>query len=94
MQEDKSFKDQIDGLLKSYKLNGKYEEVKVVQSWEKIAGKQIAQKTSRLFIKDEVLFLYLTSAPMKSELKYYKEVIIEKVNTFVGKKLIKDITIF
>ena len=94
MQEDKSFKEQIEGLLKSYKLNAKYEEVKVVESWDKIAGKQIAQKTTKLYIKDEVLYIYLNSAPMKSELRYYKEVIIEKVNTFVGKKTIKDINIY
>ena len=75
-------------------MGEKYDEVGVVNSWESIVGKQIAQKTTKVYIAKEVLHLYLSSAPLKNELNYYKAVLIEKVNTFAGKELIKDISIY
>lgn len=91
--EEKSMKDLIRGLMNSYSLGNKYDEVGVVNSWEQIVGKQIAQKTNKLFISKRILHLYLDSAPLKNELRYYKHVIIEKVNTFAERELIIDIDI-
>ncbi|MFY0643559.1 MAG: DUF721 domain-containing protein [Bacteroidia bacterium] len=93
MQDEKPFKDLVKGLLKSYKLNDKYEELNVTNNWENIVGRQIASKTSKLFISKSILHLYITSAPLKNELNYYKHIIIEKVNKFAGSELVKDINI-
>lgn len=81
-------------MLDSYRMTDKYDEVKIVNSWEEIVGKAIAQKTNKLFIKNHVLNLYLSSSPLKQELRYHKLVLIEKVNNFAGKEIIKDIQIF
>lgn len=94
MSDEKNFKQLIEGLLESYQLGNKYDEIGVVNSWETIVGKQIAQKTTKVFINKTTLYLYLSSAPLKNELKYYKEVLIEKVNNFAGKTLVKDIQIY
>ncbi|MBR9860432.1 DUF721 domain-containing protein [bacterium] len=93
MDDEKSIKDLMRGLLNSYQLGDKYDEISVVNSWEQIAGNLIARKTSKIFIKNRILHLSIDSAPLKSELLYHKLVIIEKVNTFAGKELIKDLQI-
>lgn len=84
----------IKGLFDSYNLGEKYDEIKVINSWETIVGKQIALKTDKLFISKRVLHIYLSSAPLKSELRYYKDVLKEKVNTFANHSLIDDIIIY
>lgn len=94
MEDEKKLKDLVKSLFKSYSLGDKYEEVHVVNSWEQIAGKLIAQKTTKLFIRDRVLHLTVSSAPLKNELRYHKLVLIEKVNTFAAKELIKDINFY
>ncbi len=81
-------------LFKSYNQGDKYDEVRVVNSWEEVAGKMIAQKTSKLYINKKVLYLTLSSPALKNELRYHKLVLIEKVNTFAGKEIIRDINFF
>ena len=93
MQEEKPFKELVKGLLKSYKLNDKYEELNITSNWEQIVGRQIASKTNKLFISKQVLHLYISSAPLKNELNYYKHIIIEKVNKFAGTEIVKDLNI-
>lgn len=94
MSDEKNFKELIEGLFDSYHLGNKYDEISVVNSWETIVGKQIAQKTTKVYISNAMLYIYISSAPLKNELRYYKAVLIEKVNTFAKKELIKDITIY
>lgn len=81
-------------LFKSYNQGDKYDEARVVNSWEEVAGKMIAQKTSKLYINKKVLYLTLSSPALKNELRYHKLVLIEKVNTFAGKEIIRDINFF
>ncbi|MDG2455930.1 MAG: DUF721 domain-containing protein [Bacteroidia bacterium] len=94
MQEEKTLKDLMKVLFKSYKQGDKFDEVRVVNSWEEVAGKMIAQKTTKLFINKQTLYLTLDSPSLKNELRYHKLVLIEKVNTFAGKEIIKDIKFF
>ena len=94
MEDEQKFKQLEKGLFESYKLGDKYDQIGIINSWETIVGKQIAQKTTKLYINKDVLTIYISSAPLKNELKYYKDVLIEKVNTFAGSELIKDINIY
>ena len=75
-------------------MGDKFDEIGVVNSWEQIAGKMIAQKTTKLFINKKILYLTISSAPLKTELRYHKLVLIEKVNKFAGKELITDINFY
>ena len=94
MKEEQSIKDLVKVLYKSYKQGDKFDEVCVVNSWEEVAGKMIAQKTTKLFINKKMLYLTLDSPALKNELRYHKLVLIEKVNTFAGKEIINDIKFF
>ncbi|MDC1395172.1 DUF721 domain-containing protein, partial [Bacteroidia bacterium] len=71
-----------------------YEEAAVINSWEKVVGTMIAQKTTKVFINNKTLYLTLASAPLKNELRYHKLVLIEKVNSYANKELIVDIKFF
>lgn len=94
MQEEKSIKELMHTLFNSYKQGDKYEEVALLNSWEKVVGTMIAQKTTKVFINKKTLYLTLASAPLKNELRYHKLVLIEKVNTYAKKELITDIKFF
>lgn len=94
MEDEKHLKDLVKNLFKSYDLSDKFDAVGVVNSWEQIAGRMIAQKTKKLFINKEIMYLTVDSAPLKNELNYHKLVLIEKVNSFAGRDIIKDIHIF
>lgn len=94
MKEEKSLKELMQTLLKSYDRGYKYDEAAVLNSWENVVGKMIAQKTTKVFINKKVLYLTLSSAPLKNELRYHKLVLIEKVNAYAQKEIINDINFY
>jgi|TARA_B100001059_G_scaffold228441_1_gene259544 predicted nucleic acid-binding Zn ribbon protein len=94
LKEEKSIKDLISTVFKSYDQGYKYEETSVINSWEQIVGTVIAKKTSKIFINKKVLYLTMTSPALKNELRYHKLVLIDKINDFAKQKIINDINFY
>ncbi len=90
---DKHLKDVIQDLLEVYKLRPKINEAKLVEAWERLMGKTIAKSTSKISLKDEVLYLQIDSSVIKSELSFAKSKIIELVNKELGGTYIKGVEI-
>jgi predicted nucleic acid-binding Zn ribbon protein len=94
LKEEKSIKDLLSTVFKSYNQGYKYEETSVINSWEQIVGTMIAKKTSKIFINKKVLYLTLSSPALKNELRYHKLVLIDKINDFAKQKVINDINFY
>ena len=86
-----SLKDCIGNMLESYKIIDKYDETFLVSSWEAMMGKAIASRTSKLFIKNKILYVTLTSAPLKNELNLGKSKIVKFLNEKTGKEVITEV---
>lgn len=84
-------KDAIDEMLKAYKINGKVNETKLIESWEKIMGKPIAARTTDLKFKYKKLYVTLNSAPLRQELAMSKSKMIELLNKEFDEKVVEDI---
>lgn len=83
--------DAISDLLQQYHIQEKFDEKRLVHSWKKLMGATIANRTSKVFIKNKVLFIELTSAPLKKELSMSKDKIMSIFEKEVGKDIIKEI---
>ena len=79
--------------LKSSKLKGGIQALQIEEAWEKIMGKTIARYTDKIEIINNTLFISSSVAPLKNELLYQKEKIIERVNEALGEKTIKEVVI-
>jgi len=88
-----TIKDLIGKMLKNYKLEGKVQETDLRQNWEKLMGSMIDKHTRNLAIKNEKLYLQVDSAVLRQELSYGKSLIIEKVNSFYGSEVVKDVVL-
>ena len=64
-----SIKDAMRKFLKEKNLNAKLNEHKLITMWDEVMGATISKRTSRLFIKNKILFVHVSSAPLKQELK-------------------------
>ncbi len=93
MSEEKSLKDLIYSMMDSYHLSDKLVETRVRNEWEILMGKTIAKNTSRLSIHKKTLYLELSSAPLKNDLYYHEQTIVEKVNQYIGQQVIHQIKI-
>ena len=85
-------KEALQNLFKEYHLDDKLKEKKLIHSWGRIMGKTVAARTGKVYIKDNVLFVYLTSAPLRNELTLSKDKVMELLEKESGKGIIDDIS--
>jgi len=86
-----SLKEVIGDLLKAYKLDGRLNEVKLINSWEKVLGKVIAKHTKEMFINKKKLFVTLDSAALRDELSFAKSKLVKMLNEEAGMEVIDEI---
>ncbi len=90
---EESLKEVIEQLLDTYKLRDKLNTVKLHKAWEEMMGESISKRTDKLIFKDDILTIYLSSAPLKEELNYGREQIKSMLNEQLGGDFIKEVII-
>lgn len=85
--------DAIAQIFKEEKLDEKYSIFAIRNGWEGIVGHTIAKHTTQINYAQGILFVSLDSPIVRNEATYAKAEIIEKVNKFVGKRLIKELVL-
>ncbi|HPC98092.1 MAG TPA: DUF721 domain-containing protein [Bacteroidales bacterium] len=86
-----SLSEALNDYISEMKIGGKLREIAIIDSWERIAGKAIASRTSKVTLKDGILTVYLKSSVVKNELMMIREAIREKINNESGSEAIKEI---
>jgi len=89
--KEKHLGDVIDKLLKAYNLEDKMKELDLLEAWPDLMGKAVAHRTKSIEIKNQKLLLKIDSSVMREQLHIGKQVIIHRVNEFMGKEVIKDV---
>ena len=92
-KESAPLEDAFNELLKAYRLEGKFREKQVVNSWPEIVGKTISDRTSGVFIKDQKLFVKITSGPIKKELQLNKSKVLTLIDEKIGKGIVHDLVV-
>ncbi len=88
-----SLAEAIKDYIGEMNLGKKLSEVDIINSWEEIVGKAIASRTSKIYIRDGVLFVHLKSSVVRNELLMLREALREKLNEKAGSEIIKDIVL-
>ena len=88
-----SIGEALQQFLNKSKLKSGMQAMQIEDVWEKIMGKTVAKYTDKLQIMGSTLFVTTTVAPLKNELLYQKEKIIEMVNKELGEKIIKEVVV-
>ena len=72
-------------------LTERLDETSLIASWEDIVGKAISSRTSKIYIKDRILYVHLNSSVVRNELYMLKDSLKNKLNEKAGKVIIKDV---
>lgn len=83
--------DAISQIFKEEKLDEKYSIFAIRNGWEGIVGKTVAKHTTQINYLQGLLYVSIDSAVVRNELSYVKDDIVQKVNKFVGKRLVKEL---
>jgi predicted nucleic acid-binding Zn ribbon protein len=88
-----SLAEAIQDYIKEMNIGTKLKEISLLDSWETMVGKAISSRTSKVYIKDKVLFVHLNSSVVRNELMMIREALREKLNSQAGEEVIKDIVL-
>lgn len=88
-----SLQDAIQQFLQKSRLKSGIQALRIEEIWEKIMGKTVAKYTDKIQIINHTLYITSSVAPLKNELLYQKERIIERINEAMGEKIIKEVII-
>ena len=81
----------IRTFLRQESLESPLNERKLINSWGTVLGPTITSYTHELYIKNQVLYVHLTSAALRQELMMNKETLIRQLNQKVGTPVITNI---
>lgn len=88
-----SLGDALNLFLRQSRLKAPLQAMQIEEIWEKLMGKTIARYTGKIQIHGQTLFVSTPVAPLRQELQYQKEKIIERVNEALGEPLIREVVI-
>ena len=88
-----SLAEALKDYIKEMHLDVKLSEIGLINSWEEVVGKAIASRTSKVYIKDKVLFVHLRSSVVRNELLMLRQALKEKLNEKAGAEVINDIVL-
>jgi hypothetical protein len=86
-----TLKQAIEEMMRTYRLQGRMDEMKLINSWEKVMGAVIVKYTRKIHIENRVLYVELSSAALREELSYGKSKMIKLLNDEAGAIVIDDV---
>ncbi len=83
----------LESLIREYRLEQGLKDAAVINTWETIAGRAITARTRKVYVKDGVLHLYLTSSVVRNELMMMRGQLMNRINSHAGEELIREIVL-
>jgi hypothetical protein len=88
-----SIQEAMQQFLKNSKFKTYMQAMQIEEVWEQIMGKTVAKYTDKIQIIGSTLFITTSVAPLKNELLYQRDVILQRVNEALKEKVIKEVVI-
>ncbi|QIA08360.1 DUF721 domain-containing protein [Draconibacterium halophilum] len=86
-----SLSDILKDYIEQNRMERKLKEVDIVQGWEDLLGKTIARYTQKIYIRNRILYVEITSPVVKNELFLMREEICRRINDNAGEEMITRI---
>jgi len=85
--------DAMKAFLNKSNLKNGVRAVQIESVWTELMGKTIAKYTDKIQIINSTLFINTSIGPLKHELLFQKDKIIQRVNEALGENVIKEVVI-
>ncbi len=92
-KSEEKLSDTIGDFINQDKIKPKYFQTSINSVWKELMGEMVAGYTSSIKVSGNKLILVITSGPLKHELAYNKDKLINKINERMGEDYIKEIII-
>ncbi len=86
-----SLSDLLSKYLRQEGLETPLNQHRLISAWPEVMGTTITRYTGDMFIKNQTLYVKITSAPLKSDLMMERTKLVKRLNDAVGAYVIADI---
>ena len=86
-----SIRDLIMRNLRQQGLETPLLQKRLVEAWPAVAGSVIARYTLNAYIRNQTLFVHLSSPALRAELGMRRQLFVARLNAHVGSQVIADI---
>ena len=83
--------DVLRQFLRQQWLETPLNEYRLVDAWKDVVGPVITRYTTKLFIKNQVLYVSLSSSVIRQELMMGRDLLVRNLNRHVGAQVITNI---
>jgi len=90
---EEKLSDTIGSFINNNRMKPRLHEISINKVWKELMGEMVDRYTSSIKVSNNKLILVITSGPLKHELAYGKDKLIEKINQKMGDDFIKEILI-
>jgi len=88
-----SLAEAMKDYLREMKLEDKLREVELIGSWEETVGRAIASRTSRVYIREGILYVHMKSSVVRNELLMMRETLKKRLNEKAGAEIVREIVL-
>ena len=81
----------IRKFLRQSGLESPLNEFRLVDAWRDVVGPTISKYTLNLYIRNQTLFVHLSSSVIRQELQMQRQMLVNHLNQKVGAMVIVDI---
>ncbi|AWG26864.1 DUF721 domain-containing protein [Flavobacterium kingsejongi] len=91
--DNSSISDVLKEIMQSNKLQPGIDQVAVKEAWRNLMGNGVNSYTQDVMLKNNTLYVALTSSVLRQELSYGKEKIIKMINEELRRDVVKDVVL-
>ncbi|MEX0290003.1 MAG: DUF721 domain-containing protein [Flavobacteriaceae bacterium] len=88
-----SLGEALQEFISENRLQGGIDKVKVVEAWKKLMGNGVDNYTISIELRNDILYVALSSSVLREELSHGRSKIIKMLNEELGKDLIKQLVL-
>ena len=79
--------------LRQQGLESPLNEYRLIQGWTHVMGPIVARYTRNLVIRNQTLYVQLSSPVLRQELMMQRRELVERLNTYAGAQVICDLVV-
>ena len=85
--------DILKQIIEVNKLQPGMDQIDVKDAWKNLMGNGVNNYTRSVTLRNNILYVELSSSVLREELSYGKDKIIKMINEELGKEVIKDVVL-
>lgn len=93
LNNESSISDILQEIIDKNKLQPGIDQISVKEAWKSLMGNGVNSYTKDIVLKNNTLYVELTSAVLREELSYGKDKIIKMINDELRRDIVKEVVL-